>query len=212
MVTETGTHPIVRASFVSWNVRFEGRILWPYLDAKGIPTAAIGIALPRVTDAYQLPWFAGSRPATLDEIASDWMRVLHAQDLAGIGGAKPQWAKLSQIRLYSDDVDDLTLRRFDTNDPKLAARFACWPRFPADAQLVAHSMAYAMGEHRFDDFPKFCQAMEAFEFVIAADESHMSEVANAPLHPRNVADKNGLLSAAAVLVQGGPIDELFVAW
>jgi hypothetical protein len=212
MVTETGTHPIVRASFVSWNVRFEGRILWPYLDAKGIPTAAIGIALPRFTDAYKLPWFVGSRPATLMEIATDWGTVLRSQSLAGIGGAQPQWAKLSTIRLEADDVDDLTLQRFDANDPKLAARWKCWPTFPADAQLIAHSMAYAMGEHRFDEFPKFCDAMEARDFTTAANESHMSELANAPLHPRNVADKNGLLNAAAVIAQGEPLDALLVQW
>jgi hypothetical protein len=203
----TGTHPIVRASFIPWTARFEGRVACMYLDAKGIVTAAMGIALPTAADAHMLPW---DSPASV--VDADWQTVHGHQELAGVGGGQPVWLRLTRARLPFSSLDALTLARFDRNDPLLAARWPCWPQFPADAQLVAHSMSYAMGAKRLDEFPRFCAAMETFDFKLAADECHMNETGNAPLHPRNIADRNGLLSAATVMAEGEPRDALYVAW
>lgn len=200
----TGTHSIVRSTFPSWTAGFEGRIPLMYLDAKGIVTAAAGVALLTANDALALPWGASAT-----DVVAAWQAVHARQDLRGIGGGQAVWQRVTALRLPVACIDGLTLRRFDANDPRMPAYFPTWAQFPADAQLSAHSMAYAMGPVKFAKFPKFLAAMEALDFLAAADESHMSEDGNAPLHPRNIADRELLLHAARAMAEGTPLGAFY---
>jgi hypothetical protein len=204
------TWPVVRSSFIPWNAQFEGRIPWMYLDAKGKVTTGIGWLIDSLADAIALPWQQpdGSRASAAD-ITAAWTKVHAAQQLKGIGGAQPAFRDLTGLRLPDDAIDVLTLARFDANDALLRSFFPGFDGFPADAQRVIHSMAWAMGADRFRDFPKFVQASNALDFATAAAESHMSETGNAPLAPRNVADAEGLLRASQVVLHGLPRDAFF---
>lgn len=205
----TGTHPIVRDSFVAFTSRFEGRIRWPYLDAKSIVTAAIGIALPQPSDMCSLPWMVDDRAATHGEMYAAWATVHGHTELAGIGGGQPVWQRLTDVRLPLASLDGITLERFDANDGRLSG-IARWGEFPADAQLAVHSMAYAMGVQRlYAEFPRFMGAIVRLDFATAASEAHMSELGNAPLKPRNIADKERLLAAAQVIAEGAPRDAFY---
>lgn len=203
----TGTHPIVRDSFVAFTSQFEGRIRWPYLDSKSIVTAAIGIALPQPSDMCSLPWMVDDRAATHGEMYAAWATVHGHTEFAGIGGGQPVWQRLTDVRLPLDSLDGITLARFDANDARMPVIFSQWADTPADAQITAHSMVYAMGfERLLDGFPRFLAAFRVLDFATAAAEAHMSEFGNAPLKPRNIADKERLLAAAQVIAEGAPRD------
>lgn len=212
----TGTHPAVRDTFVAWTSQFEGRIRWMYLDAKSIVTAGIGIALRTPADARALPWRVSDSgldiAASADEIDGAWEVVRSHVELAGIGGAQPVWQRLTDVRLPLSSLDGITLTRFDANDNHMPGVFPRWAEFPADAQLAVHSMVYAMGfGNLLDEFPKFLSAMRALDFATAAGECHMSETGNAPLRPRNVADRELLEHAADVVARGLPRGQLWQA-
>jgi hypothetical protein len=212
--TPNGTWDCVRSLFPSWTARFEGRVRWLYLDCRGIPTTGGGWALPTLGAAAALPWTAGDGepPASPAAVQRDYQLVLAAQHLAGIGGGQPGFERLTTIRLPPEALDAETLRLFDENDVGLAALFgAAWASAYADAQLVAHSMVYAMGLGKLRSlFPRFIAAFGRRDYRGAAGECHMTEVGNAPLRSRNEADYKYLVRAALAYDAGADPSAFYI--
>lgn len=207
----------VHAGAEGFALRFEGKCAWPYLDVLGLVTTWLGNLIDPVSTALPLAWEIqqgpSSRPALREEILAGWAKVKDRQDLKSHGGSA--FADVSPLRLSDQAGDALFFGKLDAIDLDLAKAFAGYPAWPADAQMGALSMAYAMGIGRIDrrspafEYPKFAEAVDALDFTEAADECAMQTKGNPGLIPRNAANRVLFTNAAIVGNRGLDPDKLY---
>jgi hypothetical protein len=202
--------PAVRQIFPAWSAQFEGRVPWPYLDqskdANGNPapivTTAIGNAMTSLGDFMRLPWRHKATGALCSpsEVEAGWEAVRACVDLAPQGGDVFQ--NVTDLRLTGDAIDALVDEALDGKEAELRLSFDL-DEWPAAAQLVLFSMAWALGVGRLiREFPHFNAFMRAENFRGAATEAHIKETDNPGIVPRNVANAR-LLEEAAQVLEGG---------
>jgi hypothetical protein len=182
----TGTHTSVRNGFLAFSQPLEGRVRWMYLDIKGLVTTGVGNLIDPVTSALKLPFVHKSdgSPANEAEIGAEWQRLKGNQALAQKGHTACE--AITELRLTDVAVDQLVLAKFDGNDRVLRQAFSNWNEWPADAQLGAHSMAWA-GAGFPVKWPKFKAAAEARNWKAVAAESHIDETGNPGVKARSAA-------------------------
>ncbi|MGV9820541.1 hypothetical protein [Nocardia xishanensis] len=183
----------VRRVWLAFNVPLEGRVPWMYLDSEGFVSTGVGNKLDdtaRVRAAptpaeraasliatRRLPW---RRPdgsaATGVEINAAWDAVKSRMDL--VAGGNRAFADVTALRLTDEDIDRTVFARLDELETLLRGRmvrhrsgsvvmpFAAFDSWPADAQLAALSMCWAMGP-RFS-FPAFQDAAFARDWLRCA--------------------------------------------
>jgi len=203
----------VREIFPEFSQKFEGRVLWPYLDIEGYVTVGIGCLIHPIALALALPWkLAGSGArATLLEVTAQWEYLKNSTELARAGAQAAQHA--TTLRLNDADVDALLFARMALNEAVLAKTFAGWSEYSADAQLGIHSMAWAMGADFAKGYPHFKRAAEAGSWDEAADECTIGgESKNAGLIPRNVANRICFHNAARALENPKALPPDQVSW
>ena len=197
----------VRNIFQAVSTKFEGYVPNMYLDVKGLVTTGMGNLIDSVAAAQALPWYKpdGSR-ASDAEVGAEWSLVKGMQNLKNIGGGT--FGKYTTLRLHDDGIQQLINGKLDQNEAMLVKRFPGYTSWPADAQLALHSMAWAMGAGF--NFPKFQAAVNGLvpDFRTAAVESHMNDVGNPGLVPRNAANVVLFNNAADVIDKGLPHDVL----
>ena len=201
----TGFHPSVGAEWLAKNKNLEGRIPWPYLDKRGLPTVAVGILLNSLADMARYHWTNSDTraPATSAEVAAAWHALTGATGeqrwrLCDIGAAEAR--KLVRIELSDDELDRITLARFDAFARVLLGRFPALPSWPVPAQWVMMSLAWAAGP--MFAFPKMQAHLERGDFLAAADEVNLNVITpegikNLGLVERNRRNKALMLEAAA---------------
>jgi hypothetical protein len=185
---------IVRDAFIGFTEPLEGLMRHMYLDVgKGPPdykdplvTTGIGNLIDPAGAAIILPWKRpDGTPAGRDEILAEWMRVKNDPHAAAAG-----WRyalTITALRLDLPDVMDLVFRKLDQNDALLIRRFPDFESWPADAQLGAHSMAWACGPAFA--FPRLAFALRGRDWLLAAQECHIDDSHNPGVRPRNVANR-----------------------
>lgn len=203
-------HQSVIGRFREFSVRFEGLVYWPYLDIKGLVTVGIGNLIDPVSSALELPWVleGSSEPATPEQVIADWNALKHEQRLSKLhyNYARP----LTKIRLTDDGVDTLVKRKLLANEAYMRKLLPSWDTWPADAQLFASSMAWAVGPGWVGIF-KNCTA-----FLLAGDWDNAAKCAaiktegNPGLVPRNAANQVCLHNAKTVA--GRQLDPSVLYW
>ena len=201
--TSTGTHTSVRNGFLAFSKPLEGRVPWMYLDIKGLVTTGIGNLIDPVGLALKLPFVHGGdgSPASEDEIRAEWQRLKDDQSLAQKRYTVCE--AITDLRLTDASIDELVLAKFDSNDRALRQAFSNWNDWPADAQLGAHSMAWA-GAGFPVKWPKFRAAAEARNWKAVATESNIDETGNPGVKARNAA--NAQLFHNAEVVESSDLD------
>jgi len=208
-------HPSVHSNFVSFTIKFEGRVEYMYLDIKQLVSTGIGNLIDPISEALPLPFVYKDNPgmrASQSEITGEWNRVK-----AG-GAALAQQGHLAarnitNLKLTEEDIDHLVeskLRQTESTLKSVTPEFASFEGWPADAQLGVLSMAWAAGAAfaKPPKWPNFRQAVANGDWDAAAEHCHMEDSANPGLRPRNWANKVLFTNAARVLEQGLPIDQL----
>jgi hypothetical protein len=197
--------PVVWQHFPSFIAEFEGRERWLYLDELGFLTTAVGNLMEPYERATALAWYHEStgKPATKLEVLRACQLVKSRQDLAGIGGGKPEFEKLTDLRLRDDAIDDLVREHWLSDTNVLVQRFPNLVDMPADIQLCFSSMAWAMGPGF--DFPVFVKHCVNGEFRKAADECRIRNARP----KRNAANKQLCINAALVVEKGLPFDAFY---
>lgn len=193
-----------------FNRALEGWVSWMYLDVKGLVTTGMGNLIDPIDTALALPWSDGNgQPASQDDIAAEWSRVKADTRLASAGAMAA--GRPTQLRLADEDIEALVLAKLDSNVVILSRQhgFAEFENWPADAQLAALSMAWAMGPAFPEKYPHFSAATAAGDFKTAAAECEMDASANAGLVRRNDANREAFLLAVtaadpAVLLSAVP--------
>lgn len=195
----------------------------------GKVTCATGNLIDSVAAALAYAWRRRSDGglATPAEVAAEW-RAIKAANLHWYRGrpARP---------LYLDDaeIERVFFARLDSNERYLARRWANWDQWPADAQLGAHSCAWAAGAEW--EAPMFDAAVAGLGFRACAgmagadpnDPTHRGHAwlrdtrpeddaagnhnptLNPGLRPRNVANQWLFQNAAVVLADGYDPDKLY---
>jgi hypothetical protein len=147
----------------------EGRVYHMYLDVKGLVTTGVGNLIDTPQAAAALPWKRPSGdPATRDEIVSAWQLVKSRQDLAPRGGNHAEFHKLTALRLSPDDVDAMVRKHLASDEAHLRKRVPDYDDLPADAQLMLHSWAWAVGPAA--NYPRMFDALLAGDFIAAAGQ------------------------------------------
>ena len=173
-----------------------------YLDTHTPPLVTVGVGnlIDPIEEALKLPfqWKNANppRPATHEEIRSEWTRIKNLTNLCEC--AWTVWDTVTHLFLDDAAIDNLIYQRLDENETILLKRwpYMAFESWPADAQLGLLSMVWAMGPGF--EFPFFEQACLKRDFAAAANQSHMADSNNPGLTPRNRANYRLFLNAAQV--------------
>jgi GH24 family phage-related lysozyme (muramidase) len=214
------TRASVVSSFVPWSKPLEGYTDFPYTDAHGLVTIGMGnmIDAPAAGQtlgktcgsgtqipcgspvptarARSLPWTGGSLDEGWAKLKSSWPKV---QSVACRG--------LTSLRLDQTSIEKLISDQLRENEQTIVSGLRNFGQAPADAQLAAHSMAWAMGPGFASSWTGFRDAFNRGDYAGAAAQSHMRGVG---IDMRNLANKLLLLNASAARAAG--IDPDKILW
>lgn len=204
-------HPMVRQVFRRFNEPMEGVVPFMYLDIKGLVTVGVGNLVDPVNYATSLPFQwkvkAGvpksGQKASAAEISEEWNRLKADKTLAQKGHRACK--AITNLELTDAAINNLIATRLESNEKilKKYAAFQNFDKWPADAQLALHSMSWAMGAGGPAKFATLCTACKKLDFATAADNCKMKEAGNPGIVPRNRANKQLFLNAAAVMAGEG---------
>jgi hypothetical protein len=165
------------ANFVAYTTPLEGSVNHMYLDDKGLVTDDLGDLIDSPKAAMATPWHVGAPDGPLaseDQIVDEWNRTKHS-GMAGRGGGNQRPGKT----LFLDQVTMTSVftARLNENEKLLAGLFVGWDDFTQEAQLVCHSMTWAMGEDKVRSaFVHFCAALNQTppNYLEAGNQSRMA--------------------------------------
>lgn len=219
-------HASVLEAFVRFSTPLEGETHNPYLDVKGLLTVGIGCLIDPPSMAAGLPWRLPDGSLAPAAVVQQQLASLKAlQGLKSYRFDSPSVLGATTIRLDDAGILKLCDDRLKANEVWLRKYFARWNAWPADAQLCACSIAWAVGAGwpaKFGncarqlnlDPPDFLSAIlhapdasHAGQFLAAAVD--ISTAGNAGIVPRNAQNELALSNAALVLQRGLPIERLY---
>jgi len=205
-------YPAVQAEFWSFTKALEGYVRSMYVDVKDLVTTGVGNLIDPLPLALGLPWvvLATGARATATEITAEWHAVKEGR-IPAHRGQRP-------LALTDDDVRHLVDERLQHNESYLARRWASWGAWPADAQLGAHSIAWAAGAAwRAPHFDALAEANTAPGWALVAGkpstadhgQAWLRDEGNPGLRKRNLENKMLFLNASHVLAKALPRDRLY---
>ncbi|MEU8679520.1 peptidoglycan-binding domain-containing protein [Streptomyces sp. NPDC048560] len=216
-------HQSVRDQWIAFNDPLEGRVNFMYLDQKGWVSTGIGNKIDQTAAANSSPsaaersaslalagelrWLDGNgSPVTADLVASEWDKVKGRLDLAprGHGSFAPPFTSL---HVADDEIDRHVFAKLDQMESFLTGRpeFGAFGSWPANAQLAALSMCWALGPAF--KFPKLQGHVRERNWTSAADECHFTPD-EGTIKVRNKLDRAHFLLARTVEDRGLPADRL----
>jgi GH24 family phage-related lysozyme (muramidase) len=193
----------VRTHFADFNKPFEGNVPWMYLDVKGLVTVGVGNLIDPVSLAMSLPFINKNSKAKASgsEIAAEWKLLKSNTELAKKGHRACE--ALTNLRLTEEGIASLIESRLVANEKYLVEHFFReFDQWPADAQLAALSMAWALGAGFPKSWPRLTAAIVDGKWSAAALSCRMSEKGNPGVKPRNDANQVLLNNAANVVALG----------
>lgn len=162
-----------------------------YLDVKGLITIGVGNLIDPVQVALPLPFVRRSdgESATRTQIYAEWQAIKKNTALATQGHRAA--ARETTLLLADEAVGALIRERLQANEALLSkhSSLPAWDRWPADAQLGVHSMAWALGVGGLRKFPLFLMAAARSDFQEMARQCEISTQGNPGVKPRNEANR-----------------------
>jgi GH24 family phage-related lysozyme (muramidase) len=200
------TRAAVVNSFVDWSKPLEVLETYPYTDAEGLVTTGLGNLVDALAPGQQMHVNCGHGTSTPcgqasptaaaralawspDNLDADWSAIKAAWP----GTQSTACAGITSSRLGPDAVQALVAKTMLANEAQLVALLPGYAKAPADAQLAAMSMAWALGSGFPRTFKTFATAFNAGDYATAAAQSHMQGVG---IDMRNLANKLLLTNAA----------------
>lgn len=167
----------------------EGHVEHMYLDILGLVTIGRGCLIDPLSLAMGLPFVhrSDNTPATRQEIEAEWHLI---KDNTRLKSMHYNYAgKLCKLKLTAEGIDALMARRMRVFEDYLKKAFPEWDDWPADAQLAAMSMAWAMGAGYVKIFKNLVEAANKHSWLVAAECCKIREEGNPGIIPRNRANK-----------------------
>jgi GH24 family phage-related lysozyme (muramidase) len=201
-------HQSVLDHFVDFTRPLEGEVHWMYLDILGLVSTGIGNLIDPVGAALALPWkMPDGSLASHEQVVADWNNLKAQQGLRELH--YDYAAPVTKVRLTAEDVAQLVRSKLLTNEVQLKRAFPTWDDWPADAQLAACSMAWAVGSgfpKIFGNFTKFANQHDWSNALLCAK---IREEGNPGIVPRNKMNALCLSNAAAVAQYGYDPETLY---
>lgn len=162
-------HPSVPARWIKFNEPHEGRVPYMYGDIKGLVTIGMGNLIDPLSAAVTLPFrMRGTGTIALKSaVVAAWRAVKDDPKCATEGSEYARDLPDNGVYLEDEDIDKLILRKLEQNDASFLRRFGDWESRPADAQMAAHSMGWAMGPGFWTKFPRFTAAFTKGDYKAA---------------------------------------------
>jgi GH24 family phage-related lysozyme (muramidase) len=137
-----------------------------YRDTVGKVTVGVGLMVPDVKAAQELPFVLGSRPATPEEIAAEFTRV----DALPLGRASSFYKTPGSLELTQQTIDaklSSVLQGFETD---LRIQFPHYDLLPDAIKMALLDLIYNLGPTGlFHGFPHLVAAVEAGAWAQAAE-------------------------------------------
>lgn len=200
-------HPAIRAVWHSYSEPLEGAVSSPYLDSAepvGLVTVGTGNLIDPPSLALGLPFRrrVDGQLATRSEILASWNRVKALEP-----NKNKHLSQRMDSTLYLDAaaLQALVNQRLDLNHANLCGDFPEFESWPLDAQMFAHSWAWAVGPDA--RYPRMYEHLRNFDFAAAATECRITPLRGTILE-RNRRHRVLLHNAAHVVATGLPRDVL----
>lgn len=207
-------HPSVIDAFpLKFSAPLEGCTRSPYLDVKGLLTVGIGCLIDPPETALTLPWEIDGQPAPVAEVLAQLRALKAQQGLARYAWNTPAVLGATTMRLTDAGVMDLATTRLLAGEPLMRKAFPAWDSWPADAQLYACSMGWAIGfgwPAIFGNCAHLLQQTPAGFLLAAEGPSDIRTDGNPGIVPRNA--QNRLCLSNAQLVQDRGLDPSTLYW
>lgn len=173
---------------------FEGCVPWMYRDTVGKVTAGVGLMLADVKAAQSLPFFAGMRPATAQEIASEFGRV----EALPPGHPSGFYRSSESLELSRQTIDARLSTMLEGFETELRKRLPRYDSFPDSVKMALLDMIYNLGPKRlFNEFPHFIAAIESGAWAQAAEHC----LRHGPSAARNAWTRHQFLAAVVTSIE-----------
>jgi GH24 family phage-related lysozyme (muramidase) len=184
---------------------FEGCVPWMYRDTVGKITVGVGLMLPSTEAAQALPFLAGARAATPQEIAAEFARV----DAMVTGRPSTFYKIPGSLELTQQTIDaklSAILQQFDT---RLRAQIPHYDALPDTVKMALLDMIYNLGPvGLFKGFPRLLTAVETGAWTQAAANC----LRHGPSPERNAWTRDQFLSAVVTEIKAGAEGLLTRIW
>jgi hypothetical protein len=165
-------------NYFAYNKGLEGYVLWMYLDRHEpdpLITTGMGDLVDPVGAALPLPWKnPDGSLAPKAQVLAEWTALKHQTNLSLISAWDKRVTSATTVRLVDADVVALVHQRLLANEAYLRKKFPGYDGWCADAQMAAHSMAWAVGVGWVDIFVNCTRSLLA---------GHFHEVTIRPIGP-----------------------------
>jgi len=145
---------------------FEGCVPWMYRDTVGKVTVGVGLMLPNLEAAQNLPFVLNNHAATPEEIATEYARV----DAMTLGKAAVFYKIPASLELTQQTIDGKLLAVLEDFEANLRAEFPAYDTFPDAIKLALLDMIYNLGAAGlFKGFPHLIAAVQTSNWAQAAE-------------------------------------------
>ena len=159
-----------------------------YRDTVGKVTVGVGLMLPDAKAAQALPFVLGARPATPDEIATEYARV----DAMPMGRASAFYKTPASVELTQQTIDAKLSAVLAGFEADLRAEFAHYDTLPDGVKMALLDMIYNLGPAGlFKGFPHLVVAVQTGAWAQAAERC----MRRGPSAARNAWTREQFLSA-----------------
>jgi hypothetical protein len=216
--------PVIRDTFFDFTAQREGFTPFMYADTLNLVTTGVGnlidagprngfdISAGAMAPAMGLPWKfkapgwtsknpVASGAASATDIREAWIRTkLQEEQIPGFnqkGGFA--YAGLTPLTLDLDGLRALFNRTLASFDKVIASRYPGYETWPADAQQMILSMAWAMGPAF--NFPAFKDAVDRRDFDAAAPLSFFKGGGGTPDRPTGRNAENQIMARNAAMIE-----------
>jgi hypothetical protein len=155
----------------------EGKMMWLYLDSKGLVTVGIGNMLPNLAAALALSWVdLNGNPVGAAAITAAWNAITARKDLIGKGGGF--FRNVTSIRLTEASLDALIDRDISEDESVLIPLFPGYATVPWQAQVALLRLSWAMGAYFASNgkWPNLRAAWAAQNWAACAQQCRIPEL------------------------------------
>jgi GH24 family phage-related lysozyme (muramidase) len=144
---------------------FEGCVPWMYRDTVGKVTVGVGLMLPNTEAAQALPFLAGARAATPQEIAAEFARV----DALVTGHPSSFYKSPGSLELTQQTIDAKLTAVLQGFEADLRTQIPRYDALPDAVKMALLDMIYNLGPAGlFKGFPHLMAAVETGAWTQAA--------------------------------------------
>lgn len=165
-----------------------------YRDTVGKVTVGVGLMLPDAKAAQALPFFLGARPATPEEIATEYTRV----DAMTLGRASSFYKTPTSLELTQQTIDSKLSSVLDGFEADLRTEFPHYDSLPDGVKMALLDMIYNLGPAGlFKGFPHLVAAVRTGAWAQAAERC----TRRGPAPARNNWTRQQFISAVVGTIQ-----------